>query len=69
MDEMIDALINVIELKRKRDKAFEDCDSSWGHYGYDIERQLEEAKERSAKALKRFICENTPHYISGGAPK
>ena len=55
MDEMIDALVKLIRLKQERDKAFADCDSSWGYYGYDIEKKLEEAKQRYAKALTDYL--------------
>ena len=57
MDELIDALMNVIELKRERDKAFEDCDATWGYFGYEIEERLEKAKAKFADALKVVILE------------
>ena len=61
MDELIDALMDIIERKRERDKAYESCESSWGYYGHDIEDKLQKSKERFAKALHKIIVENTYH--------
>jgi len=55
MDEFIDALMNLIEVKTERDKAFADCDSSWGYYGFHEDEKLAEAQERFSKAFKAMV--------------
>ena len=55
MDELIDALMNLIKVKADRDKAFADCDQSWGYYGSGREEELQNAQTRFGNALKRFI--------------
>jgi len=65
MDELIDSLLDVIQLKTERDKAFESCESSWGYFGHDIESQLQKAKERFGKALDKYIISRT---ITSGKP-
>ena len=58
MDEFIDALMNLIEVKTERDKALNDCDSSWGYYGFHEEETLKAAKERFSKAFKAMVNEH-----------
>ena len=52
LDNLIDALIDVIEAKRIRDKAFENCG-----YSHDDEERLKEAKESFAEILTVFVDE------------
>lgn len=57
MDEFIDALESVIEAKTARDKAFNDCDLSWGYSGYYEEETLKSAKERFRTSLQNVFRE------------
>lgn len=55
LDELTDALLDLIETKNDRNKAMADCDGSWGYYGHEYEEDLRKAKERFAAALKAVL--------------
>ncbi len=57
MKELIESLKEAIKLQAKRDKAFSDCDGSWGYYGYHIEEELKIAHVRCKKAINNIIDE------------
>lgn len=65
MENLIDAIIDVIEKKQRRDKVFEDCDGTWGHFGYDVEEQLSKAKRHFGELLKIIIVKNAPRGSPG----
>ncbi len=55
MEKLLEALSRVQKLQTERDKAFADCDHSWGYYGYDMEDKLKTAQSEFAVALKEVI--------------
>ena len=63
MEELIDSLINLLEVRADRDKAFSDCDHSWGYFGAGREEELKKAKERFSEAFKKAVYENAPTHF------
>ena len=55
MDELIDALMDLIQVKADRDKAFNDCDHSWGYYGSGREEELQKARNRFSNAFRMAV--------------
>ena len=55
MEELIDALMELIEARAERNKARADCEGSWGYYGHYQEERLEKAQGRFTKAFKAAV--------------
>ena len=55
MNKFIEALQAYIEKKIERDKAFADCDHSWGYYGHNLEEELENALKEVEKTFRDAV--------------
>jgi len=55
--ELVKSLTELVQLKRERDKARQDCEGTWGYYGYSIEKELEEKEDYFKKVLDNYIDE------------
>ena len=55
MKELIELLTELIAIKAERDKAFAECDCSWGYHGYALEEKLKKAEEEAAQKLNEII--------------
>ena len=60
MDEFTNALMDLIETKTRRDKAFESCENSWGYHGYALEEELTKAQDRFKVAFRDLMM-NLPN--------
>ncbi len=67
MDDLIDALIAVVQVQKKRDKACCNCPADWEYFGHDIEQRLQKAKDLFGIELRKVIVENAPR--GGGSAK
>ena len=51
MKELTRALERFLEAKTEYDKAFNDCEGTWGYYGQYYEEQLEKAEKAFSDAF------------------
>ncbi len=55
MESLTNALITLVKIKHKRDKAFNNCEGSWGYFGYNLEEELKKAEEEFDLELNKII--------------
>ncbi len=57
MDDLFRSLCRALRAQKEYDKAFGDCESSWGYYGQSYQDELDSALADFNCELERYIQE------------